>query len=94
MPYALNLNNTIANGTPSNYGAKQPKDPWADHDPWDKSTLRRPRDSLGATHPTGQSTENYRQVPVPSDLVGAFIGKAGTAVRELVSQVGMPIRVR
>ena len=38
--------------------------------------------------------EQYRQVPVPSDLVGAFIGTAGAAIRELVGQVGMPVRVR
>ena len=44
--------------------------------------------------PHRPSRRSYRQVPVPSDLVGAFIGKAGTAVKELVAQVGMPIRVR
>ena len=93
-PYGLSLNHTMAAGTPCDTGARRPEDPWADQDPWNNSALRQPRDSLGATHPTGQAAENYRQVPVPSDLVGAFIGKAGAAVRELVAHVGMPIRVR
>ena len=43
---------------------------------------------------SGQTVEQYRQVPVPSDLVGAFIGTAGADIREVVGQVGMPVRVR
>ena len=31
---------------------------------------------------------------MPLDLVGAFIGTAGSAIKELVGQVGMPVRVR
>ena len=85
---------TEAAGIPCNTGARHPEDSWATQDPWSRSAPRQPRDSLGVTHPTGQAAENYRQVPVPSDLVGAIVGKAGAAVKELVAQVGMPIRVR
>lgn len=46
------------------------------------------------TASSGEAVEQYRQVPVPSGLVGAFIGTAGAAIRELVGQVGMPVRVR